>query len=279
MPYPSYAKISDQDVAALYAYFMRGVAPIHQTNRAPAIPFPLNARWPLKMWNWVFLDTAVYQNKPGKDAEWNRGAYLVQGLGHCGSCHTPRGIGFQEKALDETGAAYVTGAPLDNWYASDLTGDSRTGLGAWSQADIKTFLKTGANAHATAFGSMTDVINDSTQWLSDADLNAIARYLKSLPGKSAKPAPIAAQSSIIETTARVARPASSRGAQAYATFCVHCHGIDGKGHAPLLAPLVGNPNVLISDPGSLINITLNGTGDLVLAASPRPIGCRATGPN
>lgn len=270
MPYPSYAKISDQDVAALYAYFMRGVAPIHQTNRAPAIPFPLNARWPLKMWNWVFLDTAVYQNKPGKDAEWNRGAYLVQGLGHCGSCHTPRGIGFQEKALDETGAAYVTGAPLDNWYASDLTGDSRTGLGAWSQADIKTFLKTGANAHATAFGSMTDVINDSTQWLSDADLNAIARYLKSLPGKSAKPAPIAAQSSIIETTARVARPASSRGAQAYATFCVHCHGIDGKGHAPLLAPLVGNPNVLISDPGSLINITLNGTGDLVLAGVPAP---------
>ena len=268
MPYPSYAKVSDQDVAALYAYFMQGVAPVHEANRASEIPFPLNMRWPLKIWNLFFLDTAVYHDKPGKAVEWNRGAYLVQGLGHCGSCHTPRGVGFQEKALDETGSAYLTGAPLDNWYASNLTGSGKTGLGAWSQSDVKAFLKTGASSHASAFGAMTDVINDSTQALTDSDLDAIARYLKSLPGQSA--ASDSALSSTAETAALLARPASNRGAQAYATYCMHCHGIDGKGHAPLLAPLVGNPNVLESNASSLINVTLNGAGDLVLSGIPAP---------
>jgi alcohol dehydrogenase (quinone), cytochrome c subunit len=90
MPYPSYAKISDDDVAALYAYFMHGVTPVHEANRAPAIPFPLNMRWPLKLWNLVFPGQTRFHPRPDKDAQWDRGAYLVQGLGHCGACHTPR---------------------------------------------------------------------------------------------------------------------------------------------------------------------------------------------
>ncbi|MGA3249324.1 MAG: cytochrome c, partial [Paraburkholderia sp.] len=103
MPYPSYAKVNDDDVKAMYAFFMKGVAPVQQANRPSDIPWPLNMRWPLALWNAVFLEKGVYQDKPGKDVAWNRGAYLIQGLGHCGSCHTPRGIAFQEKALDESG--------------------------------------------------------------------------------------------------------------------------------------------------------------------------------
>ncbi|WP_321967902.1 c-type cytochrome [Burkholderia cepacia] len=274
MPYPSYAKLKDDDVKALYAYFMHGVEPVKAANRASDIPWPLNMRWPLKLWNAMFLDTTTYADNAGKDAVWNRGAYLVQGLGHCGSCHTPRGVGFQEKALDERGPAYLSGAPIDNWFASNLTGEHNTGLGRWSEDDVAQFLKTGANRHASAFGSMTDVINHSTQWLTPDDLGAIARYLKSLPaagGSGAAPY----RYDQAATRAALARPANDVGAKVYAANCMHCHGADGNAFAPLLAPLAGNPNVLASNPASLINVTLNGTSDLVIdglpAAYPMPM--------
>ncbi|SAK68532.1 gluconate 2-dehydrogenase (acceptor) [Caballeronia calidae] len=270
MPYPSYAKINDEDMHALYAYFMHGVAPVRQANREPDIKWPMNMRWPLKLWNAVFLDKSVYQSKAGKDAAWNRGAYLIQGLGHCGSCHTPRGIAFQEKGLDESSSTYLTGGLLDNWFASNLTNEHNTGLGRWSEQDVATFLKTGANAHASAFGSMTSVINNSTQELTDADIAAMARYLKSLPaagGNGGAPYSYDAKATKVSLT----RPAASdSGARVYTAYCMHCHGADGRGFAPMLAPLAGNPNVLERDASSLINVTLNGTGDLVLHGVPAP---------
>lgn len=267
MPYPSYAKLKDDDVKALYAYFMHGVEPVKQPNRASDIPWPLNMRWPLKLWNAVFLDTTAYVDKPGKDAAWNRGAYLVQGLGHCGSCHTPRGVGFQEKALDEGGAAFLSGAPIDNWFASNLTGEHNTGLGRWSEADIAQFLKTGANRHATAFGSMVSVINHSTQALTDDDLTAMSRYLKSLPAAGGTGAPPYRDDPKV-TQAVLLRPANDPGAKVYTAYCMHCHGTDGKAFAPLLAPLAGNPNVLEHDATSLINVTLNGSETLVIGGVP-----------
>jgi mono/diheme cytochrome c family protein len=267
MPYPSYAKVHDDDIAALYAYFMKGVAPVSQANRAPDIPFPLNMRWPLALWNLVFLDKAVYRDKDGHDAAWNRGAYLIQGLGHCGSCHTPRGIAFQEKALDESHDAYLSGGVLDGWFASNLTGDMNVGLGRWSDADLTVFLKTGANRHATAFGSMTDVINHSTQGLSDQDLAAMTTYLKSLPAARGTGAPAYAYDPKT-TVALLAHPATDAGAKVYTAYCMHCHGTDGRAFAPLLAPLAGNPNVLEPDPSSLINVTLNGTDDLIIGGIP-----------
>jgi mono/diheme cytochrome c family protein len=270
MPYPSYAKINDEDMHALYAYFMHGVAPVRQANRNADIKWPLNMRWPLKLWNVVFLEKGVYQNKQGKDVAWNRGAYLIQGLGHCGSCHTPRGIAFQEKGLDENSGAYLTGGALDNWFASNLTAEHNTGLGRWSEQDIAAFLKTGANAHASAFGSMTSVINNSTQNLSDADISAMAQYLKSLPasgGTGAAPYSYDPKA----TRVSLARPAASdAGARVYTAYCMHCHGVDGRGFAPMLAPLAGNPNVLEKDASSLINVTLNGTEDIVIQGVPAP---------
>ncbi|HEV3422588.1 MAG TPA: cytochrome c [Paraburkholderia sp.] len=269
MPYPSYAKVNDDDTKALYAFFMNGVAPVKQANRASDIPWPLNMRWPLKLWNVVFLEKGVYQDKSGKDVAWNRGAYLIQGLGHCGSCHTPRGIAFQEKALDESGSAYLTGAALDGWFAANLTGEHNVGLGRWSDADLTAFLKTGANAHASAFGSMTSVINNSTQAMNDTDAAAMTSYLKSLPaagGTGAPPYSYDAQATRVSLT----RPANDAGARVYTAYCMHCHGVDGRGFAPMLAPLAGNPNVLEHDPSSLINVTLNGTGDLVIQGIPAP---------
>ncbi len=269
MPYPSYAKVNDDDAKALYAFFMHGVTPVQQTNRPADIPWPLNMRWPLKFWNMVFLDKSVYQDKSGKDVAWNRGAYLIQGLGHCGSCHTPRGIAFQEKALDESGSAYLTGGVLDGWFAANLTGEHNVGLGRWSDEDLKAFLKTGANAHASAFGSMTSVINNSTQATNDTDVAAMTTYLKSLPaagGSGAPPYSYDPQA----TRVSLNRPANDAGARVYTAYCMHCHGVDGRGFAPMLAPLAGNPNVLEHDASSLINVTLNGTGDLVIQGIPAP---------
>jgi alcohol dehydrogenase (quinone), cytochrome c subunit len=267
MPYTSYAKVRDDDVKALYAYFMKGVAPVTQANRPSDIPFPLNMRWPLKFWNMVFLDKGVYSDKDGKDVAWNRGAYLIQGLGHCSACHTPRGIAFQEKALDESGSAWLTGGVLDGWFASNLTGEQNVGLGRWSDADLTTFLKTGANAHASAFGSMTDVINHSTQGMSDQDLAAMSAYLKSLPAAGGTNAPSYAYNSKA-TAALLQHPANDAGAKVYTAYCMHCHGVDGHAFAPLLAPLAGNPNVMEKDASSLINVTLNGTHDLVIQGIP-----------
>ncbi|MEM5424302.1 c-type cytochrome [Paraburkholderia ferrariae] len=269
MPYPSYAKVRDEDVAALYAYFMHGVQPVKQSNRDADIKWPMNMRWPLKIWNAVFLEKGAYQDKAGKDVAWNRGAYLVQGLGHCGSCHTPRGIGFNEKALDESGDAWLTGALLDGWFASNLTGAHNTGLGRWSAADLAQFLKTGANQHASAFGAMTDVINKSTQSMNDADVNAIAVYLKSLPAKGDDGGAAYAYDPQA-TKVSLSRPANDAGARVYTAYCMHCHGADGRGFAPMFAPLAGNPNVLEKDASSLINVTLNGTGDLVIQGMPAP---------
>ncbi|BCZ79574.1 cytochrome c [Paraburkholderia terrae] len=267
MPYPSYAKVNDDDMHALYTYFMHGVAPIKQANREPDIKWPLNMRWPLKFWNMVFLEKGVYQDKTGKDVAWNRGAYLIQGLGHCGSCHTPRGVAFQEKALDESGALYLSGSPIDNWFASNLTGEHNVGLGRWSETDVAQFLKTGANQHASAFGSMTDVINNSTQALTDVDVAAMSRYLKSLPAAGGSGGPTYAYDAKV-TKVSLTRPANDAGARVYTAFCMHCHGVDGRGFAPMLAPLAGNPNVLEKNASSLINVTLNGTGDLVIGGVP-----------
>jgi mono/diheme cytochrome c family protein len=265
MPYPSYAKLTDADVAALYDFFMKQVPPVHEANLKSEIPWPRNMRWPLAIWNVLFTTSGSYVNKSGHDTAWNRGAYLVQGLGHCGACHTTRGFAWQEKALDDSGSNYLSGAELDAWYAPDLRGDPRTGLGSWSKDDIVAFLKHGHNRFATAFGSMIDVVNNSTPYLSDDDLNAIAEYLKSLPAAAAQPA--VAYNDATTTTLRSGHPAQP-GATVYTGTCANCHGFDAKGFAPYMPPLAGNPVVLDKNPSSLINLVLNGSNPLVVKGTP-----------
>ncbi|KAF1307395.1 alcohol dehydrogenase [Pseudomonas sp. SG-MS2] len=263
MPYPSYAKLSDDDVRALYAFFMKGVQPAQQANIPSDIPWPLNMRWPIALWNGVFAADEPYAAKPAQDAVWNRGAYIVQGPGHCGSCHTPRGLAFNEKALDEGGKPFLAGALLDGWYAPSLRDDHNTGLGRWSEAQIVQFLKHGRNQHAVVYGSMTEAFNNSTQFMSDDDLAAIARYLKSLPGDPQRDgAPWQYQA--VSAGERLNSP----GAHTYVTRCATCHGLDGKGQAEWMPPLAGATSALAKENASAINITLNGSQRIVAAGLP-----------
>jgi alcohol dehydrogenase (quinone), cytochrome c subunit len=265
MPYPSYSKLSEADVAALYRFFMKQVPPVHQANVPSDIPRLLSFRWPLAIWNYFYAPSASYVAKPGHDAAWNRGAYLVQGPGHCGACHTPRGIGVQEKSLDDSSPNYLAGAELDAWYAPSLRGDLRTGLGTWSREDIVEFLKQGHNRVGTAFGSMTEAVNNSTSYLSDSDIDAIATYLKSLPATSAQQA--VAYNDATTATLRNT-PTTQPGGAVYAGACASCHGFDAKGFTPYMPALVGNPVVLDDDPSSLINLILNGSIPLVAKGTP-----------
>jgi mono/diheme cytochrome c family protein len=265
MPYPSYAKITDEDLRALYDFFMKQVAPVKQANQPSEIPSYLSFRWPLAIWDVIFARSGAYVAVAGHDAQWNRGAYLVEGLGHCGACHTPRGIAFQEKALDASGTSFLQGAELDAWYAPSLRGELRTGLGAWSQDDLAAFLKTGHNTQAGAFGSMLDVVNNSTPYLSDEDVTAMAAYLKSLPA-SAQQAAFAYDNAT--TTALLGGKPQDQGAAVYIGYCGACHGTDGKGQGPYMPALAGNPTVLDANPSSLINLVLNGAQPLVVKGAP-----------
>jgi mono/diheme cytochrome c family protein len=261
MPYPSYARLTDKDVGLLYQYFMHGVPAVIQPNIPGEIAWPLRIRWPLGAWNLLFNRTAQQRDTPGADPAWNRGAYLVQGLGHCGACHTPRGIAFQEKALDESDTIFLSGAPLDNWSAPSLRGGDRAGLGRWSSDDLFTFLKTGHNRFGSSFGTMNEVVNSSTQYLHDDDVAAMVKYLKSLP-------------SSIQTEAAYAysnggpQHASGAVAAIYSQKCGSCHSDDGKGQKLYVAPLAGNPSVMDPDPTSLINIVLNGSLPLFISGVP-----------
>ena len=260
MPYPSYVKLSDDDIRALYAFFMQGVQPASEPNIPSDIPWPLNLRWPIALWNGVFAPSAPYAANPAQDALWNRGAYIVQGPGHCGSCHTPRGLAFNEKALDESGAPFLAGALLDGWYAPSLRQDPNTGLGRWSEPQIVQFLKTGRNAHAVVYGSMTEAFNNSTQFMQDDDLGAIARYLKSLPGDP--------QRDGTPWQYQTATASTGPGAHTYATRCASCHGLDGKGQPEWMPPLAGATSALAKESASAINITLNGSQRVVAAGVP-----------
>ncbi|WP_085981027.1 c-type cytochrome [Rhodopseudomonas sp. B29] len=258
MPYPSYAKISGDDMRALWAYLTKGLAPTEHANTPAQMHFPFNMRFGIALWNMLFLDTASFKPDPAKDAVWNRGAYLVQGLGHCGACHTPRGLAFQEKAMSEAGPSgqdFLAGAKVENWNALDLRG-------LWTVDDTVEMLRTGRNRFATASGSMTDVILHSTQGFTDQDLVAIATYLKSLPSDRQPEAPVVADDVPADTF-------STRGGLGYAQFCADCHRPDGHGVKGVFPPLAGNPTVAAKDAATLLHIVLTGWKTAPTAAQPR----------
>ncbi|MFT4274260.1 MAG: cytochrome c [Pantoea sp.] len=259
MPFPSYQKLTDEDVAALYAFMMHDVKPVSRQNRASEIPWPLNMRWPLAVWSAAFSRGGPQQPVANQDAVWNRGAYLVEGPGHCGSCHTPRGLAFNEKALDASSPDYLAGALLDGWYAPSLRNDANTGISRWSEADVVEFLKKGRNQHAVVFGSMADAFNNSTQFMRDDDLRAIAHYLKSLP-------PGSNNSGKGWQYQHDDAPASA-GSQTYMARCSSCHGPDGRGQAPWIPPLAGATSMQV-DTASSINVLLNGSARVVADGVP-----------
>jgi mono/diheme cytochrome c family protein len=258
MPYPSYAKMSEQDMRALYDFIMNEVEPVNQPNLPSEIAGWKSPRWPLAIWNTLTVDFDPYTPDADQSEAWNRGAYLVQGLGHCGACHTPRGLLMQEKALDESGSDFLSGALLDHWHASSLNGDVNSGLGRWTPEEVAEFLGTGKNKHGTAFGTMVEVVNNSTGHMSEADLLAMGEYLKSLSAvKEANATPYAPDAAATEKL--MAMDFSTPGSQVYFEYCSNCHVNSGAGYYPYQPALAGNPVLLESDPSSLINITLNGS--------------------
>lgn len=244
---------------ALYAYFMKGVPAVSQVNRESEIPWPLSMRWPLGIWRWMFApDPASALPVVTEDPVIARGAYLVEGLGHCGTCHTPRAITMQEKALSDSDSSHFLagGAPLEGWVAKNLRGENATDLGTWSVEELVQFLQTGRNDRTAAFGGMSDVIEHSLQHLSLSDLTAIARYLKTLPPSGAAQKPVG-QSQTTELLHNL-QIQGNLGAQVYADNCMACHRSDGRGYAQTFPGLAGNGVLNEEDPTSVIRIILGG---------------------
>jgi mono/diheme cytochrome c family protein len=264
MPYTSYTRLSQEDLSALYAYFMQGVEPVRKPNHPTKLSWPLSIHSLMAVWNGLYLKKGEYAADPNKSVSWNRGAYLVQGLGHCGGCHTPRGVLGQEKAGSEKdGRQYLAGAKLDNWYALPLTGDRKTGLYAWSKDEIAEYLRTGRTARVAAVGIMAEVVGKSTQYLTDQDLMAIAEYLKSLPpsndeGQGNGDLAIQASAASAAACALSAGDTGMRGSRVYLDNCNACHRLDGSGAKRTFPNLVKNEAVNAKDPISLIHIVLAG---------------------
>jgi mono/diheme cytochrome c family protein len=276
MPYTAYDKVSDEDLQDLFAYLQKGVAPVEQATRTDGMAWPLSMRWPLAFWNLAFHDPANFKPDPSKDAEWNRGAYLVQSLAHCGTCHTPRGLALQEQNLDGSSNVYLSGTALDGHSPINLRGDMGDGLGRWSQADIAELLKTGVNAHSAVTGPMAEVVEHSTQFMTDGDIAAIATYLKSLtPAPSDGRATYAASDATL--TVIMAGHEDAPGGRMFMDSCSACHRLSGGGASKAFPSLAGNPSVLAQDPSSLIDVILNGAKLPSTAGAPTGLAMPAFG--
>lgn len=259
MPFTSYYNTKPEDVRALYAYFRYAVAPASIPNHRSDIPFPLSMRWPLTYWRWFFASRPAPFTAPGsEDSALAQGAYFVDGLGHCGECHTPRNVFMQVRAATRTaGSEYLSGAVIESYFAPSLRGDGPGGLQDWSEKDLIQFLGSGTNSRGSAFGSMSDVVTHSTQHMTETDLRATARYLKSL-GAGGITGRGYAYDSVTEQLLREG-DASKEGAQVYLDSCAACHRPDGRGYERVFPPLAGNPVVEAERADSVISIILRGS--------------------
>ena len=242
MPYPAYALMNDADLAALWTY-LKTVPPVHHAVEANLLPFPFNIRALMAGWNLLYLKPAGFRPTAGKSSAWNRGAYLVTGAGHCSACHTAKTL------LGGDRAGALTGASLQGWFAPEITGAQPRGVGNWSAEDIVTYLRSGWNSHAAASGPMAEVVEHSTSQMTDADLGAIAVYLKDQP---------AAEESHPASTLSRRDPAMQAGAELYQNNCVGCHGWDGKGERLIFPPLAGNAILIQPSAESLTRVVLEG---------------------
>jgi mono/diheme cytochrome c family protein len=252
-PYPWFRRASRADDDAIFAY-LKTTPAVSYTPPQNQLPFPLNIRSIVGGWNLLFLDSHDFQPDPRQSSEWNRGAYLVNGLGHCGACHTPKNTFGADKS-----AQALYGGDLDNWVAPDLTSNARTGLGRWNVGDIAEFLRTGRNPRAAAGGAMADVITYSTSLMSDDDRGAIAAYLKSQPASpdiAASPPEAGAM---------------RRGAEIYSDACASCHLENGVGQPRLFPPLGEDAVLQQADPAGLEHLILAGVRVGTSASRPSPL--------
>ena len=252
MPYNYMTKMTRDDVLAIRSY-LNTVAPVRHAVVANQLPFPFSIRLSMLVWNALFFREGEFQPDPDKPVEWNRGAYLVEGAAHCGACHTPKNMLGGDKSGE-----FLQGSALQGWFAPNLTDDARRGLGGWSVDDIAAFLRTGHNAAAAASGPMGEEVSLSSSRMTDADLHAIASYLKAQPGQGGER----------DVPLDPGSPAMQAGGAIYVDLCSACHGQDGSGVKNLIPPLKGAPAAQSVDPGSVLRVVLRGAQSVATAAAP-----------
>lgn len=251
MPYPFYTKMSRADVLAIRA-FLATLEPVRNKVHANQLPFPFSIRAAMAAWNWLYFTPGEFKPVAGKPEQWNRGAYLVEGPGHCGACHTPKNF----LGADETSHT-LQGGVLQGWFSPDVTGDKRRGVGGWTDEDIVAFLQSGHNRFSAATGPMSEVIKDSTSKLSEADLKAIATYLRDEKGAGEGKTPAKPEDTLMKT-----------GEAVYVDNCAACHGTNGSGVQGLFPTLAGSAMAQQTDTTSLIRILLDGTQSVATARAP-----------
>jgi mono/diheme cytochrome c family protein len=262
MPFASYTKVTRQDSDAIFA-FLKSAAPVNQKNRPHDLSFPYSNRSLIIGWRTLFFTEGEYKPDPTKSDEWNRGAYLVQGLGHCGMCHTAINAlgGSSESRAFEGGLI-----PMQNWYAPSLTSNKEGGLGDWSIEEISDLLRTGVSKRGAVYGPMAEVTYNSLQYLTEADTRAMAVYLKSLADRSvpdrSPPSTTAAESSLLLRL----------GQTIYADKCASCHGTQGEGKPPHYPPLAANQSIEMVSAVNPIRMVLNGGYPPGTATNPMPHG-------
>jgi mono/diheme cytochrome c family protein len=251
-PYPYYTKVTRQDTDAIYDY-LRSLAPVSNSVNRQTLPFPFSIRTAMVGWNDLFFIPGTFVPNPQRSEEFNRGAYLVEGLGHCGACHTPLNTLGANKA-----AQFLQGNKIDDWTAPNITNDAQTGLGDWSVDEIVKYLRTGQNSTSFASGPMREVVEDSTSNMPDADLKAIAVYLKER-GASGAPAPAPLPAS---------DPQMRVGEAIFIDTCSACHMRSGAGVEHIFPRLAGNAIVRQDDPTTLVRVVLTGTRAAATDAAP-----------
>ncbi|MBL6455458.1 cytochrome c [Belnapia sp. T6] len=259
-PYPWYTKVTREDTDAIFA-FLRTLPAVRNTVDRDTLPFPFSVRTVMRGWNLLFFSPGYYEPRADRSAEWNRGAYLVEGLGHCSACHTAR------NALGGDSSAAWQGGPLQGWFAPNLTNDARQGVGNWSVEDIVAYLRTGANARSRASGPMAEVVGYSTSLMNEADLRAIAVYLKDLP--AAAPTPPAALAT--------SDPAMRTGEALYVDNCMACHRRDGQGVEGIFPILAGSQVVQQPGTDTLMRIIISGVRSVATDGAPTSPGMPAFG--
>lgn len=245
-PYPSYTKVSNDDVDAIHAY-LQTIAAV--TYVPPNNGLLFSQRWAMRIWNALFFEPGRFVPDEKLSPEWNRGAYLVEGLAHCGACHTPRNLWMAEIRTKAHHGALVPDHSSSeqgrNWFAVNLTG-ATNGLAAWSESELTKYLHTGVSRRAGTFGPMNDVIVNSLKKLDVDDISAMAKYIKSLPvgGQYVGPGVPAAKAAV--------------GSAIYVQRCEKCHGDSGRGGLFSGPPLAGSAIVQSENPASLFRVILQG---------------------
>ena len=263
MPYTNYTKVTRADSDAIYAYIM-SVKPVMRPNRPHALNFPFNQRQLMLGWRTLFFKPGEFKENPAKSKEWNRGAYLVEGLGHCNACHSARNMLGAVAADDDYSGGLI---PVQNWYAPSLTSGAESSLGVWELREIVDLLRTGVSKRAAVFGPMAAVVQHSLQELSLTDLTAMATYLKEQAEKPTSEPWLAHDRSKVEVAAMMAT-----GAKVYEKHCASCHMPDGEGVPRAYPPMANNHAITMRNPVNLIRMILNGGFPPSTEGNPRPYG-------